>query len=128
MKKLISQYQSVVLLRIGVSILMMAHGFQRLYYNTVNDFGEFLNAKGFLIGRMLAWSITIFELTGGLLMAIGIFTRWISLGWMVVITMGIVLVHAQNGWFVVGPSTGGVEYSVLLLLALIVIASREGKK
>jgi putative oxidoreductase len=61
-------------------------------------------------------------------MAIGIFTRWISLGWMVVITMGIVLVHAQNGWFVVGPSTGGVEYSVLLLLALIVIASREGKK
>jgi putative oxidoreductase len=128
MKKLISQYQSVVLLRIGVSILMMAHGFQRLYYNTVNDFGEFLNAKGFLIGRMLAWSITIFELTGGLLMAIGIFTRWISLSWLVVITMGIVLVHAQNGWFVVGPSTGGVEYSILLLLALIVIASREGKK
>jgi putative oxidoreductase len=42
--------------------------------------------------------------------------------------MGIVLVHAQNGWFVVGPSTGGVEYSILLLLALIVIASREGKK
>lgn len=127
MKKLISQHQSLVLLRIGVSVLMMAHGFQRLYYNTVNDFGEFLNAKGFLIGRILAWSITIFELAGGLLLAIGIFTRWISLGWMVVLSMGIILVHAQNGWFVVGPSTGGVEYSILLLLGLIVIAAHEGK-
>lgn len=127
MKKLISQHQSLVLLRIGVSVLMMAHGFQRLYYNTVNDFGEFLNAKGLLIGPVLAWSITLFELIGGLALALGKFTRWISLGWIVVITMGIILVHAQNGWFVVGPSTGGVEYSILLLLALIVIAANENK-
>lgn len=128
MKKLISQQQALVLLRIGVSVLMMAHGFQRLYYNTVNDFGAFLNTKGFLIGRILAWSITIFELAGGLLLAIGIYTRWISLGWMVIITMGIILLHARNGWFVVGPSTGGVEYSILLLLVLNVIAARESKK
>lgn len=128
MKKLISQHQSLVLLRIGVSVLMMAHGFQRLYYNTVNDFGEFLNAKGFVIGYALAWTITFFELAGGLLLAIGKFTRWICFAWMVVITMGIILVHAQHGWFVVGPSTGGVEYSILLLLALLVIASNDKEK
>lgn len=128
MKKWISQHQSLVLLRIGVSVLMMAHGFQRLYYNTVNDFGDFLNAKGFVIGYALAWTITLFELAGGLLLALGKFTRWICLGWMLVITMGIILVHAQNGWFVVGPSTGGVEYSILLLLALITIGASENKK
>jgi putative oxidoreductase len=128
MKKLISQHQSLVLLRIGISILMMAHGFQRLYYNTVNDFGEFLNAKGFVIGYALAWTITLFELIGGLLLALGKFTRWICFAWMIVITTGIVLVHAQNGWFVVGPSTGGVEYSILLLLVLITLASHDVKK
>jgi putative oxidoreductase len=128
MKRWISLHQSLVLLRIGVSVLMMAHGFQRLYYNTVNDFGDFLNAKGFVIGYALAWTITLFELTGGVLLALGKFTRWICLGWMLVITMGIILVHVQNGWFVVGPSTGGVEYSILLLLALIAIGSSENKK
>ena len=128
MKKWISQHYALVLLRIGVSVLMMAHGFQRLYYNTVNDFGDFLNAKGFVIGYALAWTITLFELGGGLLLALGKFTRWICLGWMVVIAMGIILVHAQNGWFVVGPSTGGVEYSILLLLALITVAAQENKK
>lgn len=128
MKRWISLHQSLVLLRIGVSVLMMAHGFQRLYYNTVNDFGDFLNAKGFVIGYALAWTITLFELAGGVLLALGKFTRWICLGWMLVITMGIILVHAQNGWFVVGPSTGGVEYSILLLLALIAIGSSENKK
>lgn len=127
MKKWISPHQSLVLLRIGVSVLMMAHGFQRLYYNTVSDFGDFLNAKGFLIGPVLAWSITLFELIGGLLLALGKFTRWICFTWMIVITMGIILVHAQNGWFVVGPSTGGVEYSILLLLALITLASHDVK-
>jgi len=128
MKRWISLHQSLVLLRIGVSVLMMAHGFQRLYYNTVNDFGDFLNAKGFVIGYALAWTITLFELAGGVLLALGKFTRWVCLGWMLVITMGIILVHAQNGWFVVGPSTGGVEYSILLLLALIAIGSSEDKK
>lgn len=128
MKRWISLHQSLVLLRIGVSVLMMAHGFQRLYYNTVNDFGDFLNAKGFVIGYALAWTITLFELAGGVLLALGKFTRWVCLGWMLVITMGIILVHAQNGWFVVGPSTGGVEYSILLLLALIAIGSSENKK
>jgi putative oxidoreductase len=128
MKKWISQHHALILLRIGVSVIMMAHGFQRLYYNTVDDFGVFLNAKGFVIGYALAWTITLFELAGGLLLALGKFARWICLMWMIVITMGIILVHAQNGWFVVGPSTGGVEYSILLLLALITIASHETKK
>ena len=128
MKKWISQHHALVLLRVGVSVIMMAHGSQRLYYNTVNDFGEFLNAKGFVIGYALAWTITLFELAGGLLLALGKFTRWICMAWMVVIIMGIILVHAQHGWFVVGPSTGGVEYSILLLLALTAIASHDQVK
>lgn len=122
MKKIITPEQSLILLRIGISVIMMAHGFQRLYYGTVGDFGGFLNTVGFPFGTALAWCITIFELTGGFLLALGLFTRWISLLWMIVISSGIILVHAQNGWYVVGPSTGGVEYSFLILICLIVLA------
>ena len=33
--------------------------------------------------------------------------------------MGIVLVHAPSGWFVVGGGRNGMEYSVLLIAVLL---------
>ena len=35
---------------------------------------------------------------------------------------GVVLVHAREGWFVVGAGRNGVEYSVLLIACLPAIA------
>jgi putative oxidoreductase len=35
---------------------------------------------------------------------------------------GIVLVHARDGWFVVGGGRNGMEYSVLLIVGLIATA------
>ena len=46
----IERRQAVVLLRVAVSLFMMAHGLMRLYLGTVGGFGEFLNSKGFMIG------------------------------------------------------------------------------
>ena len=39
--------------------------------------------------------------------------------------MGIVLVHAKSGWFVVGGGSNGAEYSVLLIPCLMVIAAQS---
>lgn len=128
MKALLNSAQSLIVLRIMISICMLAHGSQRLYFNTVNGFGDFLNAKGFLIGVPLAWGITLFELIGGLLLLINYFTQWISLLWALQLLVGIILVHAQNGWFVVGPSGGGVEYSLLLIVSLLVLHANSTKK
>lgn len=115
------------MLRIMLSICMMAHGTQRLYFNTVAGFGGFLTSKGFLLGVPIAWGITLFELIAGLALLLNYFTKWISLVWALQLLMGIILVHAQNGWFVVGPSTGGVEYSVVLIGALLVIHAHPKK-
>jgi putative oxidoreductase len=38
------------------------------------------------------------------------------------LAMGIYLVHAPAGWFVVGAGRNGMEFSVLLILCLLVIA------
>lgn len=121
MKVFLTPKQSLHALRMMVSLAMMAHGFQRVYYGTVGGFGDFLNSKGFLIGVPLAWGITLFELLAGLAMLLNYFTRWTSVIWAVQLLVGIILVHAQNGWYVVGPSTGGVEYSLLLLASLGVL-------
>jgi len=36
-------------------------------------------------------------------------------------TRGIALAHFPDGWFVVGGGRNGMEYSVLLILCLVVI-------
>lgn len=123
MPKFISLRHALIILRIMIGIIMMAHGFQRLYYGTVGEFGAWLNSKGFMVGPGIAWFITVYELVAGLVLAIGYFKKWISLSWMIVIISGIIMVHFQYGWYVVGPSSGGMEYSFLILVCLIVLAS-----
>ena len=118
----ISLSHTLILFRIIVSLLLAAHGAMRLYNGTVGGFGEFLDSKGFMIGPGIAWFLTIFEITGGLLMATGYFVKWIAAIFIIEIAMGIILVHAKNGWFVVGHQAGGVEYSVLIIFSLLVIA------
>jgi putative oxidoreductase len=123
----ISLSQMLIVFRIVVSLLLVAHGLMRLSAGTVNGFGEFLNSKGFMIGTAIAWFLTIFEIAGGLIMDTGYFIKWIAAIFIIELTMGIILVHAQNGWFVVGHQSGGVEYSILLIFSLLVIAA-SGKR
>jgi putative oxidoreductase len=121
----ISPTRANVLLRLTVSVFLMAHGIARIYLGTVGGFGEFLNSKGFLIGGALAWGITIFEIVGGACMALGYFVPWVAAVFILELFMGIILVHFQNGWFVVGATLGGMEYSVMLIVSLVVIAAQD---
>lgn len=123
----ISLSLALTVLRIGLGLLLAAHGLMRLCAGTVNGFGDFLNTKGFIIGPAIAWFLTIYEMAGGLLMTIGFFVRPIAALFMIEIAMGIILVHANNGWFVVGHQSGGVEYSVLILFSLLAIAASAKK-
>jgi len=61
-------------------------------------------------------------------MAAGYFVRWIAAIFITELLVGIFLVHLQNGWFVVGATQGGMEYSVLLIISLLVIAAHDRKK
>jgi putative oxidoreductase len=120
--------KSMVMLRVVVALFLMGHGLARLIVNSLNDFGAFLNSKGFIGGTPIAWGITVFELIGGLLLILGLYVRWISLILIIELIMGIILVHAKNGWFVVGHQSGGMEYSVLLIVCLLVIAAHDPAK
>lgn len=115
------------LLRVVTGLLLVAHGSIRLYSGTVDDFGGFLDSKGFPGGTAIAWCLTLVEIAGGLLLAAGVFRCWLAAFFVIELLMGIVLVHATNGWFVVGYQTGGVEYSVLLIVCLLHVAA-GGKK
>src|SRR5687768_4157939 len=123
----ITSSQALIIFRVALALILAAHGVMRIGAGTVGDFGEFLNSKRFLIGPAIAWFLTIFEMAGGLLMAAGYFVRWIAAIFMIEHCFGIILVHASNGWFVVGHQSGGVEYSVLIIFSLLVIAASAKK-
>lgn len=121
----LSTQQWLKILQVSISLMMTAHGCIRIYAGTVDDFGGFLTSKGFPLGVTLAWGITVFEILGGPTLAFNYFKKWICAAFIIQLFMGIILVHAARGWFVVGYTVGGMEYSVLLILCFLLVASTE---
>ena len=119
---------ALISLRITVAILMLIHGIARIYFGIVDDFGEFLTLNNFPLGFYLAWAITIFEIVGSVLLAIGRYVAPLAIIFAVHLLCGILLVHLKEGWFVVGAGKNGAEYSVLLIAVFITLAvSHFGK-
>jgi putative oxidoreductase len=116
------------IVRIGVAALLGIHGYARAFAGAVAPFGGFLDATGFPAGLVLAWAITIFEMTASLCLASGRGVRLVAPVFIAILTTGMILVHGPEGWFVVGLGRNGCEFSVLLivcLVALIVAAPRR---
>lgn len=114
--------RALVALRIGVASLLFIHGAYRIYDNGPPGFGEWLGSQGLPFGLAIAWTVTIMEVVGTVVMAAGRFVPYLALYFTTVLTAGIVLVHGKEGWFVVGGGRNGVEFSVSLIIALLVTA------
>jgi putative oxidoreductase len=112
----------IVLLRVVVALLLLVHGVMRVRLGIVDDFGGFLSLNQIPLGNVLAWTITVVEIAGGLILVLGYWVVWLC-GWFIIqLVAGVFLVHAKDGWFVVGAGRNGMEYSVMLIAALISIA------
>lgn len=111
--------QGLRLVRWVLAILLFIHGAARVATDGVAPFGAFLDGRGFPFGLGIAWAITVFELAGAPLFALGRGIAPIALAFSAVYACGIWLVHAPAGWFVVGLGRNGAEYSVLILACLL---------
>ena len=113
------------MLRVCVALLLLAHGVARATLGIVDDFGVFLAGLPLLGpggGLALAWCITAVEVLGGATLAVGRLVVPLSAWFVLQLFGGIALVHAREGWFVVGAGRNGVEYSVLLIAVLTAVA------
>lgn len=109
------------LLRFVLACLIAAHGWVRWLDHGVVGFGEWLDGQGIPFGFAIAAFITGFEIVGTLLLACELFVLPVTLVYASIYAMGIVLVHAPAGWFVVGHGRNGMEYSVLLIACLLCV-------
>ena len=118
----------MVLLRVGVATLLFIHGAYRAATGGVAGFGEWLTGQGFPAGPAWAWAVTLIEILATPLLAAGKFVVPIAGYLALELALGIILVHRPDGWFVVGGGRNGMEYSVLLILCLVVIMLEDRRQ
>jgi len=120
----------ILLLRIAVALILLTHSVFGMFNNGINDFGNlYLNQIGFApFGVFLAWSIKISHVVAALLLLLNKYIRAAGFVTIFVLIMGIILVHFQEGWFVVGGGRNGMEYNFLLIIVLLVIMYPSGFK
>ena len=116
---------TLLIARVATAGLFMAHAVVRIAYGTIPQFGLFMEAKGFPAGEALVWAITLTELVAGVLLIIGRFVRPAAAALLAIAVGGIVLIHRHFGWFVGEHGSGGSEYSVALIILLLLIMADD---
>lgn len=103
-------------------VFMFIHGLVRLCNGRVDSFGNFLNTKGLIVGVGVAWIVTLTEIVGSILIVVGKYVQIICVLLICQLVVGIVMIHLESGWYVVGHSTGGIEFSVSLIVGYLLLA------
>ncbi|WP_202702823.1 DoxX family protein [Flavobacterium sp. UGB4466] len=119
-----------LLLRTAVAIILLTHSVFGMFNNGINDFGNlYLNQIGFApFGVFLAWSIKLSHVAAAILLLINKYVKPAGFVTILILIMGIILVHFQEGWFVVGGGRNGAEYNFLLIVVLLAIMYPNGLK
>jgi putative oxidoreductase len=112
----------------ATAMIIGLHGAHRALFGGVTPFALWLDAQGFPLAWAIAAAITTFELIAAVALIVGCAVRSVSLVLIAIYFVGIVLVHAPAGWFVVGAGRNGAEFSVLLMACLAAIALEDGHR
>ena len=112
--------QGLIALRILIASQLVIHGAYRTLAGGVPPFGEWLGSRGLPGAGAIAIAITAIEIAGGLALIGGRWVRPLAAVFAVQLAVGIAMVHAPEGWFVVGGGRNGMEYSVVLIGGLII--------
>jgi len=105
-------------LRVALGTMLVAHALLKLFVFILPGTVQFFQSLG--LPSALAYVTVGAELVGGVLLILGVGTRWVAAS-LVPILIGATWVHAGNGWLFSAPN-GGWEYPAFWTVTLIVQA------
>lgn len=108
---------AILVLRVTLGILMLAHGLLKVFVFTLPGTAQFFESIG--IPGFMAPVVVLAEVLGGLLLMAGTYTRWVALGLFPILLVAAFKVHGANGWLFTNEG-GGWEFPAFLAIALIV--------
>ena len=119
-----SQYGATVLrLFLGVTFLM--HAYLAFVIYTPAGAAAFNAKMGIPLPEVAAWFNILAHGLGGLMMILGLWTRWAALANLPVMLGALVFVHLSQGYFLKGvqvgnaPQAAGYEYVLLIVGATL---------
>ena len=112
-----SSYAALIL-RLALGIMFISHGLLKVLVFTIPGTVGFFESIGF--PGWLAYLVIMGEIGGGVLLILGVYTRWIALA-NTLILLGATSVHWGNGWMFSNQG-GGWEYPVFLAVVAIAVS------
>ncbi|MET1078625.1 MAG: DoxX family protein [Pseudomonas sp.] len=106
-----------LLLRLTLASMWISHGLI-LKYLTYGIEGLAAWLVSQQLPALLAIPLVTLEVAGGLLILLGVYGRWVSLG-LLPILLGALVIHSGNGW-VFSNANGGWEYPAVLAAVSLV--------
>lgn len=111
---------ALLLARVAVGVVFIAHGWQKLVTNGINGTAAFFDSSGVPAATAAAWVTALLELGGGAALVLGLAVPVVGL-LLVGVTIGaFAFVHAGNGLFV---DAGGYELVLTLGAAALLMAA-----
>jgi putative oxidoreductase len=111
-----SRDYGVLLLRVSLGVMFLAHGLL-LKVATFGMAGTVGFFESLGLPAALAYLTVFAEIVGGLMLILGVQTRWVALA-LVPILLGALWAHAGNGWSFSAPN-GGWEYPAYLAVLAV---------
>lgn len=110
----------LAILRVVLGVIFIAHGAPKLFGGVAGT-AEFFAGLGIPAPMAAAWLITILEFFGGILLLVGFLVTPVAILLGIHMLTGLILVHAPNGFYVIGPGQGGIELNLLVIAALLML-------
>jgi putative oxidoreductase len=106
-------------LRVSLGLMYLAHSVLLKYFMyTLPGTAQYFASIG--LPEALAYIVFAAEAVGGVLLVLGVQTRWIALG-LIPVLLGATWAHIGNGW-VFSNANGGWEYPLYLVVISVVVA------
>lgn len=111
------------LVRIVVGIMFLMHVSGKFHIGPVAVATNMMAKNGLQPALMFAYAAMAIELVGGILLIIGLFTRFVAAALAIEMLIALLAVHLPKGYAAGG---GGYEYVLLIGAVLFTIAMRGG--
>ena len=112
------------LIRFIAGVMMIPHGYAKVF-GGIEGTTKFFASVGLEPALILAWYVGLLELVGGICVALGLLTRFMSAQMIGLLAVATFYIHLPSGFIWV---KGGFEYPLFWMVVMIAITIKGGEK